>query len=513
MKKTTKNKSRVNVNAPAIINARLDDVKIALAEKSLYQFTIQAWPIVEPKPFVEGWHIGAIAEHLEACTLGQILKLGILVPPRHSKSTEVCVMWPSWEWGPNNTPESQWLCMSYASKLSTRDSVRCRNIIQSKWYQERWASRYLLVGDQNAKERYNNDKNGYRIASSVGGVGTGEGGTRLVIDDPHNIKNIDKFETQRVATLDWYDQVMPTRENDPKATVTALIMQRSHHRDLAGHIQEQALMDENSEWTWLILPCEYDSRRRCVTSIGWEDPRKKDGDLLWENRFGAKEVKALKKRLGAHGTAAQLQQIPSPVEGSIFKKHWFKYYSVRPAIKDFEFIFQSWDLAFKATNTSAYVAGLTFGCIGPKVYLLDRVREHFTFTETCTAILEMTKKWPTGLAKLIEDAANGPAVIDTLRQKIPGILAITPKGTKEGRAHAVSPDVEAGGFYLPSTELASWVDDYVEQLSQFPFGAYKDDMDATTQGLDYARKKQRITADLAPVVSMTREAAWVGSSL
>ena len=151
-----------------------------ILEKSLYHYVQAAWRVIEPDAFVGGWHIEAICKHLEAITAGRIRNLVVNIPPRHTKSLIVSVLWPSWEWGPANHPGERWLFNSYSSGLSVRDSVKCRMLIQSPWYQERWGDRYQLTGDQNAKERYNTTKNGYRVASSVGGISTGEGGTRCV---------------------------------------------------------------------------------------------------------------------------------------------------------------------------------------------------------------------------------------------------------------------------------------------------------------------------------------------
>jgi hypothetical protein len=160
---------------------QIQTVKLILAEKYLAHFIKQAWDVVEPKTQLRwGWHIDCICEHLEAITSGDIQKLLINVPPRNCKSMTVCVFWPAWEWGPQGKPETRWLFSSYAEQLSKRDSLKCRRLITSKWYQERWGDRFYITTDQNEKMRYENNKTGYRVATSVGGMGTGEGGSRIV---------------------------------------------------------------------------------------------------------------------------------------------------------------------------------------------------------------------------------------------------------------------------------------------------------------------------------------------
>src|SRR5579872_44415 len=201
--------------APLLRRPRLaEEMDRELGARSLAEFVRVAWPIVEPStPFVPGWHIDAIIEHLEAVTRGQIRNLLINVPPRHMKSLLVSVFWPPWEW--IRWPERRWLFSSYAASLSIRDSLKCRRLIESPWYQRLWGERFALTGDQNTKGRFDNDRSGYRLATSVGGAATGEGGDRLVCDDPHSVNEVES-DSVRNSTNGWFDIVMATRVNDPK---------------------------------------------------------------------------------------------------------------------------------------------------------------------------------------------------------------------------------------------------------------------------------------------------------
>src|SRR5215813_12383746 len=258
----------------------LDELDAEMASRSLREFVRQAWPIVEPStPFVPGWHIDAIVEHLEAVTHGEIRNLLINVPPRHAKSLLVSVFWPTWEWV--RAPERRWLYSSYAASLSIRDSVKCRRLIESPWYQQRWGERFALTSDQNTKGRFDNNRTGYRLTTSVGGAVTGEGGDRIVCDDPHNVQEAES-DSIRKSTLEWFDVVMSTRMNDPKTAAKVVVMQRCHHQDLSGHLLEQGGFEH------LRLPAEYEAPS-CVTSIGWSDPRTEHGELLWPARFGPEE--------------------------------------------------------------------------------------------------------------------------------------------------------------------------------------------------------------------------------
>jgi hypothetical protein len=275
---------------------------------------------VEPATvFVPGWHIDAIVEHLEAVSRGEIRNLLINVPPRHMKSLLVSVFWPAWEW--TRWPARRWLYSSYAASLSIRDSVNCRRLIESPWYQQRWGHVFRLTGDQNAKTRFDNNRAGYRLSTSVGGSVTGEGGDRIVCDDPHKVDEVES-DAVRKGTIDWYDVALSTRGSDPKTSAMVVVMQRCHQQDLSGHLLEKG------NWEHLCLPAEYEGRSR-ATSIGFVDPRQNHDDLLWPERFGKKEIEQLKLNLGSYAAAGQLQQRPSPPEGGLIKRHWFRFFQRR----------------------------------------------------------------------------------------------------------------------------------------------------------------------------------------
>ena len=474
----------------------LNEIDAELASRSLGEFVRQAWSIVEPStPFVAGWHIDAIIEHLEAVTRGQIRNLLINVPPRHMKSLLVSVLWPAWEW--IRSPERRWLYSSYGAQLSIRDSVKCRRLIESSWYQQRWADRFALTSDQNTKGRFDNDRSGYRLSTSVGGSATGEGGDRIVCDDPNNVNEVES-DSVRKATNDWFDVVMSTRVNDPKTAAKVVVMQRCHQQDLAGHLLEQG------GWEHLCLPAEYEGPTR-TTSIGFADARSEHGELLWPERFGPEEIESLKRSLGSYAAAGQLQQRPSPAEGGLVKRHWFKYWQPRganfppvmvrladgtylsiPAIENPRRVdeqIQSWDCAFKDLETSDYVVGQLWGRIGSCYMLGTQIRARMDCPATVKAVRELSQNNPSAVAKLIEDKANGSAVIQMLQHEIPGIIAVNPEGGKVARAVAVSPLIEAGNVYLPHPLHAPWVNEFIEECIAFPNGAHDDQVDAMTQAL------------------------------
>lgn len=450
----------------------LQVVERELARRSLSEFVRQGWSILEPRTrFIEGFHISAICEHLEAVSRNEIPQLIINIPPGHAKSLLCSVFWPAWEW--IDAPHRRIISAAYAQSLSTRDSVKCRRLIQSEWYQRNWSDRFALTGDQNAKQRFENTKTGYRIATSVGGTGTGERGDRLIIDDPVSATDA-QSATVREATNDWWDNTMSSRLNDPATSASVIVMQRLHEDDLSGHLLAQG------GWEHLVLPAEYEGRKY-VTVLGWEDPRRYEGELLWPDRFTRTYLDQQKRTLGPYHYAGQYQQAPAPEGGGLFRQEWLSYYLARP--NSFDQVLQSWDCAFKDLSSSDYVVGQVWGRVGGDFYLLDQVRAQMSFTSTLQAIRNMSLKWPLARTKLIEDKANGTAVIDTLKRELPGIVPITPQGGKVARAYACQGYFEARNVHLPDPSLAPWVLDLQAELLKFPNAAHDDQVDALTQAL------------------------------
>jgi phage terminase large subunit-like protein len=299
-----------------------------------------------------------------------------------------------------------------------------------------------------------------KVATSVGGTATGEGGDRIVVDDPHNVNEAESDLVRR-GVIDWWDQVMSTRLNDPKTGAKVIVMQRVHEADLAGHVLAQGGYEH------LCLPAEYEGPTRS-TMIGWSDPRTEAGELLWPERFGPDEINALKRSMGSYASAGQLQQRPAPAEGGILKRHWWRYWkpvgaslppvAIRlpdgqqqliPAIdlpESFDEQVQSWDMAFKDIDSSDYVVGQVWAKKQADKFLLHQVKARLDFPKTLDAVRKTTTDWPHTHAKLVEDKANGTAVIATLKHEISGMIPVNPEGGKESRASAVSPQIESGTY-------------------------------------------------------------------
>lgn len=470
---------------------RLEGSKLSTDFRSYLR---EAWSVADPSEFVPTWHVDAIAEHLEAVTRGQIRRLLINIPPRMGKSVEASVLWPTWEWTRN--PQGRWMFVSYSGMLSNKHSVERRNVIESDWYQARWEHLFKLSSDQNVKTEFTNDARGAMFATSIGGTATGYGGDRIVFDDPHNVERVESDEV-RENVITSYQRTFSTRLNDAKTGAIVVIMQRLHERDLTGHLLDA----EPGQWTHLCLPMEFEKKH---FAFYIRDPRKEDGELLCAQRFGPNEVANAKLR-GSYAYAGQYQQRPAPASGGILNRNWWKFYDLEPRALGCNSIVISLDCAFKGLDDSDYVVLQVWGRKDANFYLLDQVRDQMNFPATQHALQAMATKWPEAMAKLIEDKANGPALIDTMRSKIPGLIAIEPRGSKEARASAVSPFIEAGNVFLPSA--APWLQDFLAECSSFPKGPNDDQVDAMTQALDRLANSGDGAADWYEMKNRERAAA------
>ena len=472
------------------------------ASASLYEFVQQSWHVVEPGvPFIPSWHIEEICEHLEAITAGQLRKLLVNIPPRHSKSTIVSVMWPMWEW--LTDPSHKYLCASYSGNLSIRDNLKARRLIQSPWYQERWGHLIKLAGDQNAKQRFENEKTGYRLATSVGGTATGEGGSRLILDDPHSAQEA-QSDVIRESAIEWFDVVWSTRLNDPKRDAMVTIMQRLHEKDISGHI-----LEDIGGWEHLMIPAEWDGVRR-KTTLGPYDPRQKKGELICPERFGVKEITELKQLLGTYGTAGQLQQDPTPTTNGILKASAIQLWPADKPLPQFEYILQSYDCAFTEKTSgdpTACTVWAVFTHQGRRnVLLIDAWDEHLSYPDLRARAI---KDWGTeygatsvkdGIRRarkpdrvLVEAKASGQSLLQDLRQaRVPAVGYNPGNADKVSRAHQSAPTLELGFVWVPESgknkgQPVSWAQAFIKQLTKFPVAEHDDYVDTFTQAILFLR--------------------------
>ena len=439
---------------------------------------------MEPgRNFYDNWHIEAICEHLQAVVNGDIRRLIINIPPRHMKSITAAVALPAWAWIDN--PSKRFLFASYAGSLSVRDSVKCRRLIASRWYQENFGHIFQLTGDQNQKQRFENDKTGMRIATSVDGALTGEGGDIIVIDDPHNVREAES-STVREGVLDWWDQAMQTRLNDPKTGAFIIIMQRVHEKDLTGHI-----LANSNKWDHLCLPARYEIEHPSISysSIGFKDPRDKEGELLWPERIGEDTLTELETSLGVYASAGQLQQRPMAKGGTILKAAWWQPWE-EEARPDIEYVIQSWDTAYSTKEKSSYSARTTWGVFKRhnqwNALLMDSWYDRVSYPDLRREAQDAFNAYEPDVV-LIEKKASGQSLLQDLRMAGIPVLAYSPDRDKEARAHAASALLEDGRIWYPADK--KWAKDVINICSAFPAGENDDIVDTCTQAWLRLRKQ------------------------
>lgn len=483
------------------------------AELSLYEFTKQAWHTLHPTtPFTEGWAVGAVAEHLQAVTEGEITRLLINIPPGCTKSMLTNVMWPAWEWGPANLPNMQYINASYDMTLSTRDMVNCRDLISHEWYQERWPIGWKE--DDRGKTKFSNNQRGFRFAASVGGNVMGWRGQRFIIDDPHNTKTAES-DAERSTACSWFTEATPTRFTDPKKPIYVIIMQRLHMGDISGVIVDNLI--EEQGWVHLCLPMEFESKYRCHTMLKprhhkskavrmrrcrdegdplayWvpdaggqlvysQDPRTDEDELLWPERHDAKSVRDLKVQLtvdgGEYAVACQLQQRPIPRKGGMFKRDMIGFVDV--PIKGTTI--RGWDLAATKKSSSAWTVGvkMTLGWEGD-ITIDDVVRMRGDADEVRRTIRATCEADGHDVVVSIpqDPGQAGKAQVLQYSKDLHGFeVRFSPEsGDKDFRAEPFSAQVNAGNVKLVR---GPWNDTFLAELGLFPGSTFKDQVDATSR--------------------------------
>lgn len=454
---------------PALAFPSLAAIDAELSRRSLRSFVENAWPIVEPGvPFVSNWHIDAICDHLEAVSAGTITRLLINIPPGCAKSLLVSVFWPAWEW--LHWPSLRYLTASYNDRLTIRDTRKVRDILQSSWHRENFSPAIELRSDQNQKTKIETVAGGWRIATSVGGHGTGEHPDRVIVDDPHNPKQAESDTTRRAA-LDWFDRTISTRGVTRGARMV-VIMQRLHQEDLSGHLLKR------DGWTHLCLPMRFEPERMPVTPIGWRDPRTTPGDLLWPSLFTTERLAQLEPTLGSYGVAGQMQQRPVPAGGAIFKREWFTIVDAPPAHAA---RVRAWDAA-GTEGGGDYTVGARLSRDDAGVFYVEHVIRGQWSAGQVDAIVKQTAGTDTTACRIREEqepGSSGKAVIAARTLALAGYdyTGQPASGEKSTRWRPFAIQAEAGNVRIVRGD---WNEKFLDELTSVPAAAHDDQADAAS---------------------------------
>ena len=506
--------------APALpVLSTREQCEAMLYRRSLGDFIPAAWRhAAEPRAFLSNWHIDLLSDHLMAVARREIKGPGPLVftmPPRHMKSRAVNVFFPPWlgagpgsheghgfnvRPGTLSGPGVKFAHLSYVQKLSNEQSDACRKLVSSDWYQARWGTQCQLERDQ--IELFSNRAGGERRAMSFSGL-TGFGADIIVVDDAHDMKTVDS-ELAREAVLRTWDEVLQTRLNDPKTGMFIVIMQRSHERDLIGHI-----LAKEFNGTHVCLPAEHERDHPYVflnAKPGWEVPRKtdssngadggpkieepwcdfrKEGEPLWQNRFPKAVLQ--QQWIGAmtsHAVAGQLQQRPTAREGGLFKREWFGL-RVNVVNESLVHICRAWDLAStpegSTTGDPNYTVGVKMA-LDPDtkaIYVMDVIRARWSpgRIEREIKMAAMCDGYDCMIRIPQDPGGAGRFQAHHLAGLLQGydIRVEREEGSKPYRANPFAAQCEQGFVALVA---GPWNQAFIEELCAFPNGAHDDQVDA-----------------------------------
>lgn len=471
---------------------RLAAIEAELSRRHFKSFVHQAWHLVEPDQELRwNWHLDVLCEDLEAIERGDVQREIFNVPPGTMKSLLVNVFFPAWVWARNSAKRI--LSASYSSSLSIRDNLRLRTIITSEWYQSNYGVGAIsiqeydgggwveLQGDQNAKQRFNTTNGGWRIATSVGGIGTGEHPDIIVIDDPTSADQA-RSDLERQAANDWFDRTVSTRGVSRNVAVI-VVMQRLHMEDLTGHL----LAKDRAGWKLTCFPMRYEKYDPETPDRvpDWRDPRTVPGELLWPELFTEAKVKQLELDLGPYGAAGQLQQRPAPEGGGLFKREWFKFVDVAPIVAR---RIRCWDTAATEEGERRggdYTVGAKIAEDKGSFYVEDVRRERLGPAGVDSLIrgtAEADGKG-CGVRELREPGASGKAIITARLKLLAGFDygEVLVSGDKITMAKVFRAQCEGGNVYLVR---GAWNELFIQELTVFPTGNHDDQVDAASNGLN-----------------------------
>lgn len=462
---------------------QLAGLKTSLARNSLTAFILATMP-----SYKIGW------VHQEICVeLDRFLdevnekkspRLMLTMPPRHGKSEIASRRFPAYVLG--RYPDMSIIATSYSSDLAARMNRDVQRIIDEDVYGQIFPGTQLYGKNIRTATQGTFIRNSdifevvghagvYRSAGVGGGI-TGMGADIAIIDDPFKDRMSADSPTIRENIWEWYTSTLYTRLAPGGGVI--IINTRWHTDDLSGRLLAEEASGEGDHWRVVNFP-----------AIAEEDePHRKRGEALHPERYPLENLLKIKSAIGTRDWEALYQQHPTPEGGTIFRREWLKFWLPKDRPQEFNNLVISWDMTFKEGDSNDFVVGQVWGKKGGDFYLLDQARGRWGFTETIEQFKLLAEKYPHATRKLVEDKANGPAVIDSLKHQISGIIPIEPDGSKVARAHAVTSLFEAGNVYIPDPSLFPWVKEYLTEITQFPSVAHDDQVDATTQALRHFEK-------------------------
>ena len=463
--------------------------KIERCKENFMPFVGEMWA-----SFISGRHHKIMADAFERVANGELKRLIINMPPRHTKSEFASYLFPAWFLG--KFPEKKIIQTAHTAELAVGFGRKVRNLVNTEMYQEIFPTK--LSSDSKAAGRWNTHAGGDYFAIGVGGAVTGKGADVLIIDDPHSEQEAMQGNPEVYdRVFEWYGSG-PRQRLQPGGSII-IVMTRWSKKDLTGQILANSMKREGDEWEVIEFPALLPS-----------------GNPLWEEFWSKKELEAIKAEIPVSKWEAQYQQNPTSEEGAIIKREMWKIWDKEDP-PSCDYIIQSWDTAFEKNNRADDSACTTWGVFYrtnaegfdiPNIILLDAFKERMEFPELKQKAKEMYMEWePDNL--IVEKKAAGAPLIYELRQLGIPLQEYTPsKGSdKIARVNAIS-DMFASGFvWCPATR---WAEEVMEECAAFPNGEHDDIVDSTSQALLRFRKGGfvRLTSDAEDEPVIKRRTAY-----
>jgi len=430
------------------------------AHEDFLEFVKQVWPA-----FIEGKHHRIMADAFNRIAEGELKRLIINMPPRHTKSEFASHLFPAWYLG--RYPDRKVIQTAHTAELAVGFGRKVRNLVGSKDYEKIFAN-VSLSTDSKAAGRWNTNHKGDYFAIGVGGAVTGKGADILIVDDPHSEQEAAMNDPSVYnKTYEWYTSG-PRQRLQPGGAI-CLVMTRWSKKDLTGRIMKASIERGGSdEWEVIELPAILPS-----------------GKPIWPGFWPIEQLESLKAELPVGKWSAQYQQDPTSEEGAIIKREWWKEWTKKnpPAC---DFVIQSWDTAFLAKETADYSACTTWGVFynedkEANIILLDSLQERLEFPELKTRAYEMYKEYEPDAFIVEAKAAGTPLIFELRRMGIP-VSEYTPSRGRDkiARVNAVSDLFHSGHVWAPKTR---WAEEVIEEFAAFPTGDHDDLVDSSTQAL------------------------------
>lgn len=470
------------------------------ARRGLLAFTCYTYP-----EFRVSWHHRVICRTLNRFARGEITRLIIEAPPRHGKSELMSRRLPAFLLGQD--PNTRIIAASYSDALASDMNRDCQRIITCDAYRELFPKTRLneknirTVADgvwlRNSEMFEVVGSRGYYKSAGIGGAITGRGGDKLLLDDFLKDWASAQSKTIRDSQWDWFRSVFMTRLQ--KGGQVAMTVTRWNEDDIVGRVTSLMKVDPSADkWHVLTLPAIKEDEPTD------EDPRS-PGEALWPDEFPIEQLRRTETNVGPRIWVSLYQQRPSPAKGNVIEREQWKRFSEWPDIATMDAVCSSWDLTFKDKEKNDWTVCVILGRKGADKYLLGLHRRRIAFPEQLRLFTEVASKLPTRANHYIEDAANGAAMVAIVTRSIPRVIAVTPNGSKQARAEAIAPQAAAGNLWLPDSNLAPYIETFIEEWAIFPSGKHDDQVDAYAQGvLQLDGKYRSYNIVLTPITGVNR---------